>query len=107
MKVPYSEGVATHTGPESCAGHREVSGEALTGESIGQPLSRESRSTIGMPTLYWLRKATRTDAYIARSAPIPRGQRPWHVQTLLVREPGGLTRDRGPRRGPHREGEEP
>ena len=31
---------------------------------------------------------------IARSGPIPRGQRPWHVQTLLIREPGGLTRDR-------------
>jgi hypothetical protein len=31
---------------------------------------------------------------IARSDPIPRGQRPWHVQTLLVREPGGLMRDR-------------
>ena len=27
--------------PESCAGHREVSGEALTGVSVGQPLSRE------------------------------------------------------------------
>lgn len=27
--------------PESCVGHREVSGEALTGVSIGQPLSRE------------------------------------------------------------------
>ncbi len=27
--------------PESCVGHREVSGEALTGVSVGQPLSRE------------------------------------------------------------------
>lgn len=27
--------------PESCVGHREVSGEALTGVSIGQPSSRE------------------------------------------------------------------
>src|SRR5713101_2485777 len=43
---------------------------------------------------------------IARSGPIPRGRRPWHVQTLLVREPGGLTRDRE-HSGPHREGEEP
>jgi hypothetical protein len=45
---------------------------------------------------------------IARSGPIPRGQRPWHVQTLLAREPGGLTRDRlCLHTGPHREGEEP
>ena len=27
--------------PESCVGHREVSGEALTGVLVGQPLSRE------------------------------------------------------------------
>jgi hypothetical protein len=43
---------------------------------------------------------------IARSGPIPRGQRPWHVRTLLEREPGGLTRDRLCLHGPHREGEE-
>jgi hypothetical protein len=43
VRVPHSEGVANHTDPLSCVGHREVSGEALAGESIGQPLSRESR----------------------------------------------------------------
>ena len=32
MRVPYSEGVANHTDPLSCVGHREVSGEALAGE---------------------------------------------------------------------------
>ena len=42
MKVLCSEGIANHTGPESCVMHREVYGEALTGESVGQPLSRES-----------------------------------------------------------------
>ena len=37
-----------------------------------------------------------------------RGQRPWHVQTLLAREPGDLTIDRSATAaGPHREGEEP
>ena len=41
MKVPYGEGVANHTDPESCVGRREVVGEALPGESTGQPLSRE------------------------------------------------------------------
>ena len=41
MQVPYDEGVANHIGPESCAVAREVLGEALTGECIGQPLSRE------------------------------------------------------------------
>ena len=42
MRVSYDEGVAIHIGPESCAVAREGFGEALTGERIGQPLSRES-----------------------------------------------------------------
>jgi hypothetical protein len=37
-----------------------------------------------------------------------RGQRPWHVQTLLAREPGDLAIDRSAiAAGRHREGEEP
>ncbi len=35
MEEPYIEGVATHDGPESCAGFREGVGEALTGERTG------------------------------------------------------------------------
>jgi hypothetical protein len=42
VKVSYGEGSATHTGPESCVAVREDRSEALTGERIGQPLSRES-----------------------------------------------------------------
>ena len=42
MQVHHDEGVAIHIGPESCAVVREDLGEALTGERIGQPLSRES-----------------------------------------------------------------
>ena len=41
MKVLCSEGIANHTDPESCVLYREMQGEALTGESVGQPLSRE------------------------------------------------------------------
>jgi len=41
MKESYVEGVASHNGPESCGGDREVAVEALTGESVGQVLSRE------------------------------------------------------------------
>ncbi len=41
MKVSYSEGVATHADPESCAGVRKGTGEALTGERTGRVLSRE------------------------------------------------------------------
>ena len=41
MEEPYIEGVANRDGPESCAGFREGIGEALTGERIGEVLSRE------------------------------------------------------------------
>jgi RNA-directed DNA polymerase len=41
MEESYGEGVATHTGPESCAVDREVGGEALTGVRAGRVLSRE------------------------------------------------------------------
>jgi hypothetical protein len=41
MKESYGEGVATHTGPESCAVARKSDGEALTGGGAGQVLSRE------------------------------------------------------------------
>ena len=36
MEEPYVEGVATHDGPESCAGAREGGGEALTGVRAGR-----------------------------------------------------------------------
>jgi hypothetical protein len=41
MKESYGEGVATHTGPESCAAAREGVGEALTGVRAGRVFSRE------------------------------------------------------------------
>jgi len=41
MKEPYGKGLASHPGPESCAGVREDAGEALTGGSVGVALSSE------------------------------------------------------------------
>ena len=41
MQESYGEGVATHTGPESCAGVRKGEREALTGERAGRVFSRE------------------------------------------------------------------
>ena len=41
MKVSYGEGLATHTGSESCIGVCKGAGEALTGVRAGQVLSRE------------------------------------------------------------------
>src|SRR5437868_13006206 len=47
VKVHHDEGVANRIDPESCADAREGIGEALTGERIGQPLSRESTLILG------------------------------------------------------------
>jgi len=51
MKVSYGEGVAIHTGSESCIGARKGAGEALTGVRTGQPLSREIETP---PRKRWL-----------------------------------------------------
>jgi RNA-directed DNA polymerase len=42
MKESHSEGLAIHTGPESCGVVREDNVEALTGECAGRVFSRET-----------------------------------------------------------------
>ena len=41
MKEPHGKGIANHSNPESCAGHGNMAGEALTRAHAGQPLSSE------------------------------------------------------------------
>ena len=43
MKVSRSEGIANHTGPESCGAARKGGVEALTGEGAGRVFSREKQ----------------------------------------------------------------
>ena len=50
MKESYGEGVAIHTGLESCAGARKGMGEALTEACAGRVLSCESLGQSGVPT---------------------------------------------------------
>jgi len=50
MKEPCTEGPASHGDPESCVGTRKDAGEALTGERIGEVLSREI-TRFGVPTV--------------------------------------------------------
>ena len=47
MKESHNEGPASHDGPESCAGAREGTGEALTGVHMGGVLSRENKRNQG------------------------------------------------------------
>ncbi len=89
MKVSHGEGLASHTGPESCACIREGVGEALTGEHAGRPLSRESYLTSGADAVDRAEGNTQGRA-IASASAARRGRRPRHAWTLLVREPGDL-----------------
>ena len=57
MKESYGEGLAIHTGPESCGVARKSGDEALTGEGAGRVFSRE-RHNSGTPTPSGRRKAT-------------------------------------------------
>ena len=93
MQVHHDEEVANRIDPESCAAAREGIGEALTGDRTGQPLSRESTLFPGADVVP-LTEGNTAGRDIASAQTARRGQRPWHVQTLLVREPGGLAIDR-------------
>ena len=77
MKESYSEGIAHHTGPESCVGTREGAGEALTGECAGRVSNCETSITIvSADVLGRVRKATSGWPVSARSVRAPRSRRP-------------------------------
>jgi len=108
VEVRYDEGVANRIGPESCAAIREGCCEASTGERTGQPLSRERRLVPGADAVQ-MAEGNPGGRISASVRTARRGRRPWHVWTVLAREPGGLASDQREwaRTGPHREGEEP
>jgi hypothetical protein len=82
MRVPYDEDMASHIGPESCVGIRKGVGEALTGESAGQVLSRD-RKRSGVPTMSLQSEGNTGHPAIARDGLTPRGLRPWARMEVL------------------------
>lgn len=89
MKVRHRKGVAIHPDPESCGVIREDVIEALTGESAGQPLSREIRSS-GAPTLLSEAEGN-TDEGAMRVLGGPCAvEDPEHAQKLSAQELGDL-----------------
>ena len=108
VKVLNGKGIANQTGPVSCVAHREVRDEALTGEPVGQPLSRESNKLVRGADAVRVAEGD-TDRRDSASAWMTlRGLRPWHVGTLFAREPGDLLLGRLShfQSGPHREDED-
>jgi len=89
VKVHCDEGVAIHVAPDPCAGVREDVGEASVGERIGQPLSCETVINPGADVVH-LTEGKIGGRVIASGRRTWRGLRPWHVRTLVVREPGDL-----------------
>lgn len=76
MKEPYGEGVANHTGPESCGGGSNAMAEALTGVRAGQVLSREILLNFGVPTLWDSAEGNIGCIVRARCSRALRGRRP-------------------------------
>ena len=109
MKVRYSEGVAIHTDPESCAGHcREAVREALIGARIGEVLSGESNVVRGADAVAACRRQQARVRHRKDLGHPASSLDPKHVRKSLVREPGDLRFALGkPSPGPHREGRRP
>ena len=97
MKESYGEGLASHTGPKSCASVRKGEGEALTGVHTGPVLSRV---IVAPPQDGLLRGADvfehngrphRQRCY-GKALPDPaRSPDPVHVWKHFAREPGDPT----------------
>src|SRR5437660_1865850 len=95
MKESYRKGIANHPDPESCVGHRKVSGEALTGAQAGRPLSCEIYLSSGAPTLL-----SEAEGHIIEHAMRVLGEpcavrAPRHARKLRAREPGDPASARG------------
>jgi RNA-directed DNA polymerase len=104
MKEPYGEGLATHTGPESCVVVRKGRREALTGVRTGWAIEPRNSGRSGAPTLSRSVEGNTGNLVSARGGRAPRGQTdPTHVQIHLAREPGDPMSDPAARLGPRRE----
>ncbi len=104
MKVPYGEGLASHTAPESCVAGRKARGEVLTRGRAGRAIEPRNFTHSGCRRRRIGRKAT-PGTSLSREVPGPRAVRdPVHVRKHLAREPGGPVFSRGGwRRGTRRE----
>jgi hypothetical protein len=75
MKESYRKDLASHPGPESCAGTGDSAREVLTGVHVGQVLSCEIRR-LGVPTLLSEAEGNTTRDGTASPSWTPRSRRP-------------------------------
>jgi hypothetical protein len=87
MKEPHTEGLATHSGPESCGHAREGVPEALTGVRVGRVLSRENTEIPGAHA-FELAEGNINRPAMARDGEPGVVEDPEHARKHLAREPG-------------------
>ena len=85
MREPHGEGVATHSGPESCVTACEGSDEALTGERAGPVLSRAIDLCIGEPTRSKHGEGNIGRPVIARTCASPARSETWRMHGRSLR----------------------
>lgn len=84
MREPYTEGVATHGGPEPCASARKGAGEALDRGTCRRAIEPRNQE-YGVPTSCHYRKAT-PRAALARAVRGPRAVEEPGMHGTFVRE---------------------
>jgi hypothetical protein len=90
VEVRYSEGLAIHTDPESCADIREGVGEALTGARTGGVSSGVSDVIRGADAVVVCRRQQAVARHCEDLSHPASSLDPQHVRTSSVREPGDL-----------------
>ena len=76
VRVSYGEGLAAHTGLESCACGRKGVGEALARERVGRVLSREIELCVQGAQAFHLAEGNMRRSALARHGSTLRGLRP-------------------------------
>jgi hypothetical protein len=95
MKESYGEGLATHTGPESCGAAREGGVEALTGVRAGRVFSRESTFLRDADAVRRSGRPHPVHRYREVQRSPARSETPEHARKHLAREPGDPVSARG------------
>jgi hypothetical protein len=88
MQVSHGEGLATHTGPESCRIDRKAIPGSVDRGTYGQGIEPRNRSASGMPTMFVDAEGNTGDDAMASHHPVPRGRRPLARTEALCAEPG-------------------